>query len=255
MNKSILLYYMGLMRSLSEIQSKNRKEKYKNIVKNNITNSYLDINTPELSYLLGLLWGDGCLYNAKDEGRNKYIYLGLISKDFDDIKHLFHENWKITSRLRKNRTAPITEAVNFDINFASFLFKNEFHIKSFKSPSLILSQIPDNLKHYFWRGYSDADGCFYVSKNKKTTQYALAGSYEQDWSDFEELLKSLNIKYTVKRSFLRNSKYSVVRFCKKSDFIKFGEYIYQDSKFGMLRKYKKFREATPNAHEYPSNDM
>ena len=240
---------MGLLRNLSEVQLKKSREKYEVIVQNNITNSYLDVNTPELSYLLGLIWGDGCIYNAKHKGRNKFIYLGINAEDFSDISHLFND-WFVSSRTRKNRSKKITEARNHNINFASFLFKNDFSEKSFKSPTKILKYIPNELKHYFWRGYSDADGCFYISKNKKTFQYAMAGSYEQDWSDFEELLKSFNIKYTIKRSHLKNSKYSVVRFCKKSDFIKFGEYIYQGNWLGFARKLNKVIEATSNIRQY-----
>ena len=228
-----------------------RRVKYKNTVSNNILNCHLDVNTPELSYLLGLLWGDGSLGNTKNEGRNKYVYLGINTEDFEDISYLF-KNWHNSSRIRKNRTKGISEVKNYDVNFSSFLFKNGYADKSIKSPSLILKHIPDDLKHYFWRGYSDADGCFYVSKNKKTTQYALAGSYEQDWTDFEDLLKSLNIKYTIRRAYLKNSKYSAVRFCKKSHFIKFGEYIYQGKVFGLNRKYRKFTEVIPNVHEYLS---
>jgi intein-encoded DNA endonuclease-like protein len=240
---------MGTIRTLSETQLKNRREKYEAIVNNNIRNSHVDVNTPELAYLFGILWGDGSIYNSNFPTKNKYIYIGINESDFLDIKYLFKENWRINSRMRKNRSKFITEAVNFDVNLSSFLYKNDYSEKSLKSPSKILSHIPKNLKHYFWRGYSDADGCFYISKNKKVFQYALAGSYDQDWSDFENLLKLLNIQYTVKKSFLKNSKYSVVRFCKKADFIKFGEYIYQGTEIGLSRKFDKVIEAKANVHQ------
>ncbi len=248
MNKTILPLYMGTFRSLSEIQLKNRREKFESIVENNIKNSHLEINSSKLAYLLGLIWGDGCIYQATYKGKNKFVYLGLLTEDFKEIEKLFDSNWRIKSRIRKNRTKSVTEALNHDVNFSSFLFKNDYAEKSFKSPSKILTHVPENLKHYFWRGYSDADGCFYISKDKRKFQYALAGSYEQDWQDFENLLKSLSIKYTLKRTRLKSSKYSIVRFCKKSDFIKFGEYIYQGDEIGLSRKLNKVIEAKSNVH-------
>jgi len=228
------------------------QNRFKSIVIDNIDNSHLIINSPEFAYLLGLLWGDGSIYNSKYEGRNKYVYIGINESDFEYVRHLFDNDWIIKTRTRTNRTNSITEAKNHNVNFSSFLFKNKYHEKSIKSPTDILTNIPENLKHYFWRGYSDADGCFYVSKNEKTFQYALAGSYEQNWKDFEDLLKSLDIKYTVKRSELKKSKYSVVRFCSKTDFLNFGKYIYQGKFFGFDRKYEKFIKAMPNVHEYPN---
>lgn len=238
-------------RKLSDFFVHKRKTKNKQRIDDILNNSFLTVDSPQIAYLLGIIWGDGSLYNGQQEGRKKYIYLGILTSDFDDIKNIFDENWRIKNRVRKNRKKSITEAINHNSNFSAFLYKNDYNDKSVKSPTNILQKIPENLKHYFWRGYSDADGCFYVSKSKKCFQYALAGSYQQDWKEFEKLLQKLDIKYTLKKSILKTSKYSVIRFCKKADFIKFGDYIYKGEQFGLKRKYNKFIMAIPNTHEYP----
>jgi intein-encoded DNA endonuclease-like protein len=244
----------SINRKLSKKSLQSRRLKNIKRISEIIENSYILIDDFKMAYTLGLLWGDGSIYNSENSGRNKYVYLGINNTDFSDVKHIFDENWYIKSRIRKNRSKIITEARNHNINFAAFLYKNDYSEKSFKSPSKILKHIPDKLKHYFWRGFSDADGCFYISKDRKKFQYALAGSYDQDWSDFESLLSKLDIHFSVRRAHLKKSSYSVVRFCNRRDFLKFGEYIYQGDELGLSRKFSKFIEAKTNAHQCRDNE-
>lgn len=221
----------------TSILMKERHKKKREEIKKQLDTASFDTHTPESSYIFGLLWGDGYLNNSNNINRSKFVSIGLVSTDFDDILFLF-DGWKITKRLRKNRTKEITEAFNFDKNFGGFLYNNDFHLKKTVTPSKILSHIPVGLRSYFFRGWSDADGCFYVSPT--ATQFAMAGSYEQDWSDFEDLLISLNIKYTIKRSLGTKSKSSVVRFCRKRDLIAFRDYLYRnDQNIGLKRKHLK----------------
>ena len=114
------------------------------------------------------------------------------------------------------------------------------------SPTKILSKVPDELKSYFFLGFSDGDGCFYTNPNGFCKQYAISGSYEQSWVDFENLMGMKGCNYTIKKTINKNgNKSSCLRFTNKKSLLSFGEYIYKTielDNIGLQRKYKKFLE-------------
>ena len=140
-----------------------------------------------------------------------------------------------------------TNVITNNKRILNFLIEHDFDKKSYMSADKILSKIPDELKHYFFRGLIDGDGCFYYYKPENGStlrQFALASSYEQDWSYFEKLCKEKNIKYNIKRTIGKNSSSSVIRITNKDGILKLGEYIYKDlheDNIGLIRKYEKYK--------------
>ena len=115
----------------------------------------------------------------------------------------------------------------------------------------ILSKIPDNLKHYWFRGLIDGDGCFYFHKYHK--EMTLASSYNQDWNYILKLCKHLNIEPAMKKTIQTQNghinKSSVIRFRKFEYIKKFGDYIYKDrdvDRIGFERNYNKFKQICIN---------
>jgi len=106
----------------------------------------------------------------------------------------------------------------------------------------------NKLKHYWFRGLIDGDGCFYYYKPKLGStlrQFALASTYEQDWGYFESLCDELQINYKIKRNKNLKSSSSYLRITNKDGIIKLGEYIYKNyDNIGLDRKYKKFKTIT-----------
>jgi hypothetical protein len=101
--------------------------------------------------------------------------------------------------------------------------------------------------NYFLRGVIDGDGCFYINKKTNQTQFSLAGSYNQNWNYFTDILNSLNIKYNIKKSKIKKEgkihKSSVVRITKRNDIVKLGDFVYVNyemDKMGLKRKYDKY---------------
>lgn len=187
---------------------------------------------------MGILWADGHLSETS-------VVLEIDKVDLDEIKSVFFKlgEWGYSSRIRKGRIKEVASIIccNKEILnvFDSYQYKN----KSLVYP-IVLKGIPDELKKYFFRGLIDGDGNFYISKTQN--QFSLAGSYEQDWSYFEDLLKMMQIKYAIKKTIVikngKTYKSSVVRVTKRKDIIKLGEYIYngfEEEKIGFDRKYKK----------------
>ena len=201
----------------------------------------INIKTPEQAYLFGFLWGDGHL---KCSNGSFYPYLGIVEKDFSIISYIF-EGWNITNRSRSKNRQRICEAIKFDREMGLFLLKNDYLQKSYVSPTKILHHISVDLLNYFWRGFSDADGCFYINEKNHIYQYILSGSYKQDWTDVENICKQLNIVYTVTQ-ITNNGKHkqyhsSRVRIVGKNNVKKMGDFLYAGKMFGLQRKYEKYK--------------
>ena len=201
------------------------------------------ISQPEEAYTLGFMWGDGYL-NHPVKTQCCYPYIGIEKNDFDSLLKTFCSigKWRVYYRKRINRKEQ-GECLLCDNKWGFFLRNNDYENKSTVSPSKILIHIPDHLKMFWWRGYVDADGCFYLGKTR-TRQFSLAGSFEQDWSEFEKLLCSLGIsKYSIKRRVQnKKSKSSIVGIFNQLDIEKLGNYLYGNEplKIGLKRKYDKF---------------
>lgn len=170
---------------------------------------FYDIKSKDVSYFLGLLWADG--HVSKN---NNIVNIECNSEDMLSFKKSLDSfgNWSFYTRKRernKIECKPVTNAYICDSLLNSFLVENDFLEKSIKSPTKILSKIPKELVKYFLLGIIDGDGCFYFRKGK-SNQFYLSGTYNQDWSQFEILFKSIGVD--IKKIKVENkSKYSAIR--------------------------------------------
>lgn len=220
-----------------------------NEIKNVYVDSFLNVKVPEVAYVLGFLWADGYISNG-----GKYVSLNIVKKDLNKIKKLFSyigrwifSNKKVSTKDGVKRKSQKTAYICNE-QFHSFLTENDYLKKSILSPCKIFSKIPAQIKRYFIRGMVDGDGCFYVSKNGRTRQFKLAGTFEQDWSLIEKLFIENNITYKVERNTQINkinnklNKSSVVRVWKRESIINLSKLLYGDNlyfDFGLKRKYDK----------------
>lgn len=199
-----------------------------------------DINCKFFCYFLGFFWGDG---SVKQTAQINVVYIDGI-----ELRSIFKKCLSFSSRkwIPKNKDGCNRQDQmffsKFDKPLNKFLKDNGFENKSIDSPSKILKIIPNNLHRYFWRGFYDADGCFYKRKDGKGGKIQISGTYEQDWSDLEKLLYSLNIQdYSIERKkYKSKSSVLVVRY--GPSLITLGDYLYSGSCFGLKRKYDKFLE-------------
>lgn len=228
----------------SRLSAESRKPKDYNDYNIN-PNQFLNISSPEVAYILGLLWADGYIKNDKKRSR---IEISGIEEDLKEIKWIFDKigKWNYYNLFRKNRKKQLLIQTN-NRPIATFLEKNDYQAKSGKSADKILALIPNNLKHYWFRGLIDGDGCFYFNSKQYLTQFSVAGPYNQDWTYLELLCQQLNIKYVIKRKKQlqqkRINKSSILRITNRRDIIKFANFIYYNypkDKMGLSRKYNKF---------------
>jgi intein/homing endonuclease len=186
------------------------------------------------AYILGFIWADG--YVSKTHA----ISLEIKKDDALEIKDIIMKTgeWKIKERQRYKDGK---EFGKMQLRYSAsskevvqYLIDKSFSVKSEVSPSKILEMIPDNLKHYFWRGFFDGDGNLYIATK---TEFSFWGSYAQSWTDLEKLLDDLGIKYTIRcNSNAKNQKFSQIYCCNFTGVNKFIDYISQGIPFGLKRK-------------------
>ena len=213
--------------------------------KRNVDAAYFtNPSTPEAAYVLGLLWADG--YLLKKKGSYK-IRLENLTADAATFRPVLFQagRWTESSRERPGRQSQTTFTTsNRDLH--EFLSSNDYLVKSSASADSILATIPEALRCFWFRGYFDGDGCFYLNTAQHLYQVSFAGSYSQNWTFVTTLLDSLNIKHQiVRREQMRkhapSTRSSVVRFGGKDQLLRFGRYIYSGiPTIGLNRKRRKF---------------
>jgi len=215
---------------------------------------YIDINTPEIIYTLGFLWADGSIGKMS---KNSYlISVTVTESDSTYLEKVLDKwgefKWRTYNIPAKKRVCKGVEinakpSKNFylsDRYLSNFLIENDYKIKSGCSADKILSKIPDHLKHYWWRGYFDGDGCFYYNKTEHKVQFYSV--FDQDWAFIMQLCNKLNIEYSIYKQQNKIGKGSTFNIVRKNDCIVLLNYIYQNMEsdnIGYSRKYQKYIES------------
>ena len=212
------------------------------LIKNRRINieDFYNIEKKEIVYLLGLIWADGHLSK-----RDNTLSIECIREDMISFKETLDKvgRWSYHYRDRERygiKCKSLTSAYICDSLLHKFLEENDYLEKSKKSPDKITSKIPDKLLPYFVLGMIDGDGCFYY-KEKLASQFALAGTANQNWSFFEKKFKELFLNYKI----VITKSSSVIRVTNKNDIRKIGNFVYltiEDDNIGLKRKYEKYKQ-------------
>jgi hypothetical protein len=207
---------------------------------------FIDCITPESAYVLGFLWGDGYLSKRNDTNIKKKqiwnIATECVKTDLDEIEYLFHKSgkWSSSTRHRINRQEQ-KEIKTCNKKLYLFLESHNYGNKSYSLPT-ILNIIPNDLKHYWWRGYSDADGCIYYNEKIPLTQHSITANIDYDWTFYFDLMKDLNINYRLQKIERKQGKHSTVTISSRKGVIDFCKYIYSGENFGLSRKKEKYEK-------------
>jgi intein-encoded DNA endonuclease-like protein len=188
------------------------------------------VDTEEKAYFLGFLFADG----GVAENSN------TISLNINDIEILnkFSKEIELTKDFYKNPS----HSKATTIYFSSFKMKNDL-IKlgctprkslTLKFPSLDL--VPEYLIRHFIRGYFDGDGHIYVKKN--IYQLGIMSS-EYFCSELKLFFQKMGFIFywdTVSSKAFR------IRCCSKQQIINLRDYLYNDARIFLHRKYNKIKE-------------
>lgn len=197
--------------------------------------------TPFVAYMLGFLWADGYI------GRKTfYIRLKIVDNDFRDISKAWlktAKSWRYAVKHDGNPNHQPQALVELNHKGVyDMLVKNDYLVKSGTSADKILAHIPENLHHYWWRGYFDGDGGF--TSHKKTYRVTLSSVYNQDWSFLERLADKIGLIYSMSIRSTGSSRNSTIRIENEANIRRFMNYIYQGEIFGLKRKrdaYEAFK--------------
>lgn len=203
------------------------------------TEQFINIKKPEVAYLLGFLWADG--YVSK-----RSVTCLVATDDFLDLKKTLDEigSWYLhgvePEGVRKHRTV----FGRYDEAFTKIFLDYGFKDKSKLVSENVINSIPEEIRHYFWRGFFDGDGNI-----NKLGHYraSIAGPIDFDWTELKNQLNKLEINYSIikiKRQ-VRDVPHSSSRLqvSDMDSFQKFLFYIYKnrdEDKIGLTRKYESF---------------
>jgi intein-encoded DNA endonuclease-like protein len=205
---------------------------------------FINVETPEIAYILGFLWADGYL------GSNYSINTEIVSDDAIILEKVFLSTgkWHIFQRKRTGYRPQTKFSCNAKL-LCEYLTELGFKNKN-KCPQKLLKTIPKNLQNYWFRGYFDGDGCWYFNPKGYLRQCVISSKHQQNWKFMIELLKELKIsKYRINKIHRINkkgveNKSSQIRVCSLDAIKKFGNYIYGGNQFGLERKLDKFIDMT-----------
>jgi hypothetical protein len=214
-------YALGLKRKISDQWRIDKSPKQINM------EPFHHITEPSIAYLLGFIWADGHVTKKKNG-----IIIHIQNCDGKNLKNLF---FNYNFHLHISKRGQYVFYLN-DYLFHKFLADNDYVIKSTASPSKILAHVPDHLRHYFFRGYFDGDGCL---TNNSNHCLSFTGSYEQDWSDVKKMIKKItnhHPKICRRNNDIRGHRSSYIYIYGKEKVRAVLRYLYRGKQMGLRRK-------------------
>lgn len=197
------------------------------------------IDSEEKAYIVGFLAADGCI--SKPKKRNYRISLEISTKDEEHlclIRDLLAPNAKIS--YRKSRDMCSFSFVDPQMTRCLFELGVVPNKTSCIQPP---TKISDNYLRHYIRGYLDGDGCIRVNSNKLVCIFV----------GQEQLLSFINNKFSqlykhncnIRKgkgnfSYLEYGHLTAYRFC---------EWVYNESKIHLDRKYRIFEKWRLNRNE------
>jgi Asp-tRNA(Asn)/Glu-tRNA(Gln) amidotransferase C subunit len=211
-------------------------------MKNIYKSEFSTINTEEKAYVLGYIYGDGCLYQQKSKRKNVSIQYRttILSKDeeiIDKIKNCFNFFNKTVTKNKYYTLTAYNKELFDDLKKAGVYEKKSKENRNF----LKIPKISEKLIPHFIRGLYDSDGGFYLYDTLIETFFCST---------------SLPFMLEIKNWFIKNNINVNFREVKKEGFLdmywirtksntsakKFYDLIYKDSNIFMDRKMKVFLE-------------
>ena len=201
---------------------------------------YFDnIDTYNKAYILGFLYGDGCITN---DGR---VSILLNIKDIEILELIKREICPNTPLVISNYQN-IKRDKQIKLRFKSLRIYNKlkelgFHLNKTKQDSDIFKYIPEKFKLDFIRGYLDADGNVRCQLRGKYWTFGVNfcnGNIEilKDIKDYFSYF--LNITNTEIKTYKNKSEYYVLAYYKKEDVFNICNVIYNNNLFALQRKKK-----------------
>ncbi len=197
---------------------------------------FTQLKDPFVIYFLGYFWADGTLAKAP---KNRVVFK-IKKQDFEVAIRPYTSRlgdfWSYREYSDKQHphwsTLSVLDVGHFGL--WHFLESYDYRIKSGTSADKILNAIDPSLRHYWWRGFLDGDGCV-----TKTGRICFNSGYNQDWSFVEQLGTELGITFTIERRQRKTRGGSKAVVGHSTYTQKLVDYLYQGESFGLERKRQR----------------
>ena len=211
------------------------------------------IDTQEKAYLLGFMYGDGCISSyVKNSGQILHTTRISIHKDDENLIYLLHNNFpflnigeydfskhNINSGKQKSISKSSKELYHDLLNNGVYPRKSYENKEMLKIPN-----INENLISHFIRGFFDADGSVYIPSNRKNLLSIEFCSVSKTLIyELESYLKSINIicwkiKEKLPKGISKQIVYQLI-YNRTSEILKLIDFMYKDANISLQRKKDK----------------
>jgi hypothetical protein len=165
----------------------------------------------------------------------------IVKDDFDNIKDHMHrigDFWHYHEDIPNNPKWRTTSKL--DVTHQKlwhFLNGYDYRDKSHASADKIIEAIPERLRHYWWRGYFDGDGCFAKNPGGRV---CFNSGYDQDWTFVYKLGELIGVTFALERHDRGSRAGSKMNLTNYVHLKKLADYIYAGETFGLTRKRDKY---------------
>jgi len=202
------------------------------------------------SYILGLIYSDGCLSYDRHTKR-KRITISMNEEELiEKLNRIMTPNkkvYKYKHPMGRGYTYSVISTNPIDVKYLL-----DIGITERKSSIVSMPKLPRNLMRHFIRGYFDGDGSVYINRTstyyngiKKNYIYTNI-SFTTGSNVFAEQLKLVlslfNIESKIVKDSRQNHKCFYVKIYKKECVKNFYNFIYTDAEYYLKRKHSKFIE-------------
>jgi intein-encoded DNA endonuclease-like protein len=210
-----------------------RTSRHVDFLEYSLNHNYFNIiDSPEKSYLLGLLFADGCVSYENNT-------INLVSNDLDLIE-FFRESIKCNKDIYKNPNHKLA----YTFSFCSPKIKNDLiNLGCVPRKSLILefpnyNQVPEKVMSHFIRGYFDGDGSMYVTS--KINQCKIMSSTKFCIGLVKYLKYKFNFDLKLMHDKNLKKETSYIRITNKKKLYIFRDFLYDNDIMSLKRKKDKF---------------
>jgi len=212
---------------------------------------FTDLKDPFVIYFLGFFWADGWLSDFSIRRIkfkiNNIDFHDAITPNIGRLGNFWnYREYDPPSDKPHWKKSSVFEVSN--LYLWQFLDQYDYQIKTGASACKILTAIPENLRHYWWRGYFDGDG------NISDGRACFHACYEQDWKFLLDLGKILDIDFEIDREDRGDRKGSKGSISNYPYVKRLHNYMYQGEQFGLKRKLDRFVDYLTNIRQKSSGD-
>ena len=219
--------------------------------KKEIDEEFFDSWSPNMAYILGLIYADGSLIDVRKSSRTQYFSISSCDKCL---------LIKVKSALKSNHKISIRKAKMIFIKGKEYLRSDHYRLRvgskkmykslisrglsTKKSLTMKFPSMPNEYLSYFLRGYFDGDGCVYI-RNFENTKSRLCVIFTNGSLDFLISLKEIfSDKFIVFGGGIYHGIGAYRLRYEKIDGIRILKYLYQNIELAPFldRKYTKFQE-------------